>query len=49
MTATDANGGVLTQENYNKLIGANKAYGAAVTTIGGVTTIDSDRLNASNL
>lgn len=49
MTATDANGGVLTQENYSKLIGANKAYGAAVTTIGGVTTIDSDRLNASNL
>ncbi len=49
MTATDANGGVLTQENYNKLIGENKAYGAAVTTIGGVTTIDSDRLNASNL
>ena len=49
MTATDSNGGVLTQENYNKLIGANKAYGAAVTTIGGVTTIDSDRLNASNL
>lgn len=49
MTATDANGGVLTQENYNKLIGANKAYGAAVTTIGGVTTIDSDRLNSSNL
>ena len=46
MTATDTNGGVLTQENYNKLIGANKAYGAAVTTIGGVTTIDSDRLNA---
>ena len=34
---------------YDKLIGANKAYGAAVTTIGGVTTIDSDRLNASNL
>lgn len=49
MTATDANGGVLTKENYDKLIGANKAYGAAVTTIGGVTTIDSDRLNASNL
>ena len=49
MTATDSNGGVLTQENYDKLIGANKAYGAAVTTIGGVTTIDSDRLNASNL
>lgn len=49
MTATDSSGGVLTQENYNKLIGANKAYGAAVTTIGGVTTIDSDRLNASNL
>ena len=49
MTATDSNGGVLTQENYNKLIGANKAYGAAVTTIGGVTTIDSDRLNSSNL
>ena len=46
MTATDANGGVLTKENYDKLIGANKAYGAAVTTIGGVTTIDSDRLNA---
>ena len=38
-----------TQENYDKLIGANKAYGAAVTTIGGVTTIDSDKLNASNL
>ena len=49
MTATDANGGVLTKENYDKLIGANKAYGAAVTTFGGVTTIDSDRLNASNL
>ena len=49
MTATDSNGGVLTQENYDKLIGANKAYGAAVTTIGGVTTIDSDKLNASNL
>ena len=49
MTATDSNGGVLTKENYDKLIGANKAYGAAVTTIGGVTTIDSDRLNASNL
>lgn len=49
MTATDSNGGVLTKENYDKLIGANKAYGAAVTTIGGVTTIDSDKLNASNL
>lgn len=49
MTVTDSNGGVLTKENYDKLIGANKAYGAAVTTIGGVTTIDSDRLNASNL
>ena len=49
MTATDSNGGVLTKENYDKLIGANKAYGAAVTTIGGVTTIDSDRLNSSNL
>lgn len=49
MTATDSNGGVLTQENYNKLIGANKAYGAAVTTIGGVTTIDSDKLNSGNL
>lgn len=49
MTAMDANGGVLTKENYDKLIGANKAYGAAVTNIGGVTTIDSDRLNASNL
>ena len=49
MTATDSNGGVLTKENYDKLIGANKAYGAAVTTIGGVTTIDSDQLNASNL
>lgn len=49
MTATDSNGGVLTKENYDKLIGANKAYGAAVTTIGGVTTIDSDRPNSSNL
>ena len=49
MTATDSNGGVLTKENYDKLIGAKKAYGGAVTAIGGVTTIDSDKLNASNL
>ena len=45
MTATDSNGGVLTRENYDKLVSANKAYAGAVTTFGGVTSIDNDRLN----
>ena len=45
MSATDSNGGVLTRENYDKLVSANKAYAGAVTTFGGVTSIDNDRLN----